>query len=283
MIAKLLYRDILSTDGGPILELKHRRVNYFEDAFESYSYLSIDLIADGKSKYGGKIYGRSDGTGYSTNLKKAVYISISEAIERWAFLSCVSSGKYGFSIDSTTNGMAAFPSLLSRYAIEKATLEAYERWCLIEWWNGSIDGELIKDIQPGLNIVLFSYKNWFSCIAFKNFESFRAYGFSGGKTLNAALYKAKIELYRNYELLSNFDFSQDVEDIVDKRILYFAKEGQKMFDERVYDSKSRSAIPKLIVNNEIKGPWTKYAIVWRCLFQHSTSKFLDKDHYFFYF
>src|SRR5690606_5914726 len=94
------------------------------------------------------------------------------------------------------------------------------------------------------------------------------YGFSGGKTKELALKKALIEFKRNFDLVSHLDDSHCLKirngrNMYEKRTVYFSEvKGHLEFLDRIDSKKSKTNIvPKLIVDNKIKGPWSKYAIV----------------------
>src|ERR1022692_2454767 len=75
-------------------------------------------------------------------------------MERWAFRVKVRAPDrelYGFDIDESSNGMAAFPGLFHTEARKRALLEAVERASVIAWWEGVLDGEVRSTDWPGIS------------------------------------------------------------------------------------------------------------------------------------
>jgi ribosomal protein S12 methylthiotransferase accessory factor YcaO len=89
------------------------------------------------------LFAIADGSGTHTSASVARHIAVSEALERWAITSISQSARrssYGFDLDLTSNGMAAFPGLIAKQARRFARLEAVERHCLFGWWEGLYRG-----------------------------------------------------------------------------------------------------------------------------------------------
>ena len=96
------------------------------------------------------LYSNVDGMGSDQNKSVAYFKAISEAMERWAFYSLTSSqhrNDFGFDIDSTSSGFAAFPGFTKRPAAYYARLEALERWALVSWWFGLLPVPLVGMVK----------------------------------------------------------------------------------------------------------------------------------------
>ena len=148
-MAPLKYRNILSSRGGPVERLMVRQGQLLtgEACFESYVYLKESLRPSYLDERGFQIYGSVDGTGAAKWKNQAIYRAISEAVERWAFREThISSSrkKYGFDINATTDGMAAFPGITRTAARQAAFYEALERATICEWWERNANHESIS-------------------------------------------------------------------------------------------------------------------------------------------
>mgnify|MGYP003666838751 FL=1 len=131
-LAAMRYRDVFADDGGPIervltgdfsiLGRPHKQANAFLRA----------PLAAGKSSYA--VFGQADGTGSAPSASVACHMAISEALERWAFLAMhdrPEGARFGFDVDRSSNGMAAFPGFFRSSAARRARNEALERYALI--------------------------------------------------------------------------------------------------------------------------------------------------------
>lgn len=261
-----------------------------ERIFEAHTYLKAELITVPSQK----IYGDAHGTGTHGKIQTAIDNSISEALERWAFYNCLESDSatlYGFDVNPTSTGMAAYPSFSTTPVRRIALLEALERWALTHWWQGQISikelpllpdqttgWELLVPLQDSAVVLLTQ-------VVSQNREKFLAtYGFAAGFNVKHATEKAIIELDRNRRNLLVFlalegcaesiaKLSHDSFDLSERRLLYFStREGHDKVLERIEASsrKTMSKInPQLLVDSQLKGPWSKYAKVWRCLFKEN--------------
>lgn len=238
-----------------------------------------------------KLYGNPDGAGSDKHKSVACYKAISECLERWAYYETVygnSAKEYGFHIDPTTTGMAAFPGFTSRAAQNTAKNEALERWAIAEWWAGHLQTAQYK--LNAINYIVLKIPNtgsvvisWHPVTALSAVvENVMAYGFAGGTTEKAALLKSQIELYRNTEVLTKYFKNSKAPSmsemrLQEQRVLWFSTEdGYQLFQEKTDRSKKitiKNYTPQLIINKEISGPWSKYARTWRCLYKTSDSYF----------
>lgn len=274
-LAPLSYLNIMAEHGGPISEFKTTRTNidFSNMGYKTLVRLNNELVP---SRPQLTFYSDYDGTGSDIYQKVSFYKAVSEALERWCFFCCSSSKNYGFEIDQTTNGMAALPSLFSNGARENAQFEAFERWSILHWWHGLIHNSAIDEFEYGKAIyITHPQGQMFTAITFSCCSNGRyVYGFGTASSKEAAKQRAVIELKRNYDLVSSIHENdinriQNIGNIIEKRLLYFS-EGEKHneFIEKTKKNLALKNVPlKLFVDAEIKGPWSKYAKVWRCLFE----------------
>lgn len=276
--APFLYRDIVSDSCGPIgkVELTETQILNTCGGYEALAYLHQSLSLTKFDVF--YLYSNADGSGSASTKNEAIYKAISEALERWAFYVTFSSSdkeRYGFLIDPSTTGMAAFPGLFKFQARSLAYREALERYALVAWWAGLLPLRKLN-YREGIvayEIVTADSSPSVALLTRKVGERF-VYGFAAHKNFKKACLKAEIELERNaYVLTLPFEIPKEKEiSTLEKRLLYFSEsEGRKLFEQRVFTSLKLEAfppLPKLCVDSEIKGPWTKYTTVWRCLFTY---------------
>lgn len=96
--------------------------------------------------------------------------------------------------------------------------------------------------------------------------------------------KAIYELDRNLRIL-NLRADNPPESVVDRTLLYFmSTEGKQKFEYLIMSAPAsiKAVFPKILCDKELKGPWTKYAKVWRFVYDDS---FYDatEDYTFFTF
>jgi hypothetical protein len=293
-LAPWKYRNILSADGGPVRKIEAQRLTspILQSVYEAYAELDPKVLSFALVK-DAKVYGTADGNGTSLYLNQARYKSISEALERWAFYELAASqrtDRFGFSVDRSTTGMAAFPGLTDREVSDNAFFEAIERWSLCAWWEGKLRSSRLSGptiagsfIPVGVEIKidhLFSSipvarKRTASVVLLWHRIPGRervCYGFSCASSVEKAIQRASVELDRNRRVLSELSPSSDISEIGEKRLVFFSTtEGHARFLERVElslkDHSVISAPPKLVTNGLIPGPWENYCHVWRCLFE----------------
>jgi hypothetical protein len=109
-VAGYRYRNVLETDGGPVGRVMVREFPvYGRHMYQANAWLS-DRIVTKRKRYA--LYSDADGTGTAQSPMIARYMAISETMERWAYRAKLRADDrelYGFDIDESTNGMAAFP------------------------------------------------------------------------------------------------------------------------------------------------------------------------------
>lgn len=292
-LAKWKYSRVLKEFGGPIERVSFREIDFFgEKHFEAYAYLDLGKIHfPEKNK---SIYGNAHGSGTGSHKTVAIYKAISEALERWAWASCLSQkcnsslgypGPGGTEIQSNTDGFGAFPGLFAKSARAPAFAEALERWALCSWWEeklghtsiGQFDFDLYAtEIQQPLS-------DFSVVLCWKDSRYGRLHGFACANSFSRALEKAKVELSRNLRVLENFSAGEIQTNsnfnLNEKRLLNFSKDsGFSLFEKRIQKSvKSEKVRPSLIFDRPIIGQWTKFTHVWRCLFDSSTLDSSRKD------
>lgn len=239
------------------------------------------------------VYSNRDGAGADRFKNIAVYKSISEALERWAFYVFADQADqsiYRFDENPSTTGMAAYPGLSAKKARSNAILEASERWALHEFWRGNLPVK--EHFSPIENLNHYEigtpFKNvYVSLVSFKS-ESQFVYSFAADNTLIGSFNHALIELSRNFRVMKkiaqlNKSYA-DFNDISDRRLIFFSTfEGNEFFNNKIKSAPSKIlAHPKLICDNEIKGEWSEYTRVWRYLYEGAYPN-SESDHTFFMF
>jgi hypothetical protein len=303
-LAPWKYRNILSTDGGPVgtLEIFLHQSSLLHSVYEAFAILDPKVA---QAPPVGKTYVydfSSDGCGTSIYPSQARYKSISEALERWAFYALVydEADKYGFDIDRSTTGMASYPGITARSARENAFDEALERWALCAWWEGLLPTRIIppspeKKGWRGAEI-LTPFQNKSVVLLWSNVGTTdqTSYSFACGNKPERAIGRALVELDRNQRAISGFFKTQGpsvsisfLEDPIERRLMHFASpSGFQAFQERMESSSHMTKMtdrPPLVVDQAIPGPWNRYTQVWRCLFQPISDDFQsDRLDYFLF-
>ncbi len=270
----------MAKDGGPVAKLVFSEIVTDKNTkqYEVGCYLKEELRPSHIPKY--HLYGNPDGTGTDKYKSVACYKAISEALERWAFYQTKDENviKYGFDVDPSTTGMAAYPGLFKSQARNIAMLEALERWVISEWWSGCLSSFTLADVQLPQNIVIEIVGYGVVAVIWNQLDSSSqniAYGFAAGSSAKLAIEKAECELQRNIFVLKNYfekesQINLSMLSLQEQRLVWFSKpEGHRLFLDRVSKSKldmQTNKIPKLLVDKEVIGPWSSYATVWRCLF-----------------
>jgi hypothetical protein len=289
--APFRYRNVFAENGGPIQRTENAGTLVIAGRNETQvnAFLKPEL-AIGKMSH--SVYGNADGTGSSEFPAVAEHKAISEALERWAFLTVHRSGdarKYGFTHDRSSNGMAAFPGLRFQ-ARSAAYFEALERWALIGWWAGHFDAS--ARTLPGFEnlgaVQIHHGRPEEVVILYRKMESgLVSYGHAAGKTLRAAAGKAAVELARTEFVLARHrarGVLATISNFMERRAMYFSSEsGFHDFNERLH-RKPDKAPPawKTIFDGEIPGPWSQWATIWRNCVEMPTCAFLNREENFFF-
>jgi hypothetical protein len=290
-LAAINYRDIFTSAGGPIERVSSGFIDVLgKPSHQANAYLAPGLI---RGKPTLSVYGNADGTGANGSPQVARHMAISEALERWAFYD-KSQGedraKYGFDIDNSTNGMAAFPGLFKAQARKRAYHEALERWALISWWSGHMRASVVGDSLFGVTALRLEHSAKFGEVAIvfrRSAAGHVSYGYSAGSTFHSAAARAAVELARNEFVVGFYKLSNVVREVpncFERRCLYFAgEEGHAEFLRRVFDRKpSLDSKWSVLFDGELPGPWSKYATVWRVTPAMPTKDYLDPKCPFFF-
>jgi ribosomal protein S12 methylthiotransferase accessory factor YcaO len=295
-LASFRYRSVLAAGGGPIERLEMTEAAVLgERCFLANAYLRDDLAGNGPARL---LYSQASGSGTDASPMVARFKAISEALERWAHwqLHNTAEGRrYGFDVDPSSNGMAAFPGLLRRQARRCALLEAAERFNLLNWWEGrlaalesatrwpGVRSATICSEAPGLTVILFK----------RTTAGVVAYGHAAAMDFNTACRKAAVEMERHAQVVAHFALTHagNIRDQlpadahpIERRSLFFAREeGHELFLERLrsHPTKAPPAL-RLVFDGSIPGPWTRYADVWRVIYAPPSDRFLGLDENYFF-
>jgi ribosomal protein S12 methylthiotransferase accessory factor YcaO len=237
----------------------------------------------------------ADGTGLHINGSIARHMAVSEAMERWAFSALVASDRaadYGFDIDPSSCGMSAYPGLVARQARRRSVLEAIERFSLISWWDGRVEGRVFDTDWPGISavaidgpfggvtVVVYGRTQWGGYV----------YGHAADESFSGACERAVMELARHEWVMRAWWLSRvagerkSPTNIFERRCIHFATEdGHREFLEHVQRRPSGPAPrPDVICDTDIPGPWSNYATVWRFALRPPSDGYLrGGDGYFF--
>ena len=288
-LAAFRYRNVLTEHGGPIerIETADFPVNG-RRMVQANAMLKEGLVPRRPLE----IYSAVDGTGTHPSAMVARHIAVSEALERWAFHATVRSehrARYGFDKDESSSGMAAFPGLSTAGARASARYEAYERYCLLHWWEGLLDGDwretpwegisaIVFEPEPDVTAVILFTKSRLGCSHY--------YGHAAGPSFREACRKALLELTRHEWVLNRWSASaigRPPSNWMEQRAWFFSTQaGHAKFLERL----SRRAKPtprrELIADLEVEGPWRRFATVWRFAFRPPSERFATSDSQYFY-
>lgn len=289
-LAPWYYRNLVE-DKAIIDKIEYYQVELFDGMkyFESNVFLNQQLVPNWLSK--SEIYKNCSGTGTDKFKNISVHKAISESLERLAFFQAIElkQKKYFFDIVPTTNGMAAFPHFLTKYARTNARQEAIERWAIHEFNRNHLPVKSQKLDYPNLVAyeLIVPFKDVKVCILSLQENDFYTFAFAAGVNFEKAIDRAKIELNRNRTVIKKVMDKglAEFNETVDKTLFFFAsEEGNQKFQELV--SKAPKTIkndnPKVLCDLEMVGPWTEYTKVWRYLLEDSYFD-CSKDHTFFMF
>lgn len=289
------HRNVSAVRGGPIAGVQVGEMPFFgEKRFLAHAVLVPGLRAQWANR---ALYSRVDGTGVHEAAQTARHMAISEALERWAHgaasRDAALSAKYGFDVDPTTNGMAAYPSLLPAPARIRAWEEAMERHAIRCWWEDRCGATLRETEWPGVTAIeILGPQHTHTVIAWR-YTAFDlvAYGHAASQTFLAALDHALIELAR-HELALRYRWfgngagpEQDpLSDIGECRAWYFSTpEGHDRFLRRVNERVEEPCPePEIIFDGEVFGPWSAYTHIWRVVCRPYSDAYLKagKDYFF---
>ncbi len=294
-VAGYRYRNVLESEGGPVSRISLREFPvYGRPMFQANAWLSDKIVAR-RQKFA--LYSDADGTGTSGTPMVARYMAISETMERWAYrvkVRATDRELYGFDIDESSNGMAAFPGLFHTEARKRAQLEAVERASIIAWWEGALDGEVRTTEWPGINALVLPSPIGVgvTVVAFREVRpDCFAYGQGAAVDYFGACERAVMELARNEYVLGlrrvslGLAAQEAPSDLFERRCLFFSSpEGHALFQERIHRKITGPRFTSdVICDAEIEGPWSEFASVWRVLIRPATTEFLvNSERYFFW-
>jgi hypothetical protein len=243
------------------------------------------------------VFNPAHGSGTAPSPMVARFMAISEAMERWAHAQLhdgPDKHKYGFDLDPSSNGMAAFPGVCQRQARQGALMEASERFNLLNWWEGNLPAAESDTRWPGVQAAtICSDAPGVTVILFKRMtQGFVAYGHAAAADYATACRKAAIEMERHALIIARFAHAHagrlqdqlpaDAHPI-ERRSLFFATEaGHELFLERLRSSPHRAAAqPHLAYDGPVPGPWSRYADVWRVVYTPPSERFLGSEENYF--
>jgi hypothetical protein len=184
--------------------------------------------------------------------------------------------------------MAAFPGLTANPARLAARSESVERYCLLNWWERRLDGTICSTHWPNVTAIQFDELfGYLAVILFRVSEmGCYSYGYAAARNLESSHKHAMLELMRHESVICEWLTSDgpQLQDIFERRALFFStEEGHRLFKDRLNAKASRGRlVPEVICDAEIKGDWSNYATVWRCLLRPPSSEFLSSDVRFFF-
>ena len=293
-LAAFRYRNVLASAGGPIERLEIADVTVLgERRFLANAYL-VEKLAGNREDC--SLYSRANGSGTAASPMVARFMAISEAMERWAHWELHRSPdrhKYGFDVDPSSNGLAAYPGFWRRQARLGAQLEATERFNLLNWWEGRLPALETETRWPGVRAAtICSQAPGITVILFKRTkEGFVAYGHAAGMDFDSACQRAAGEMERHEQVVSRFALSHagKIRDQLpanahplERRSLFFAlDEGHELFLERLRSPARAEAELKLVYDGPVPGPWSRYADVWRVVYAPPSRRFLGMEENYF--
>src|SRR6478736_4346715 len=293
-LAAFRYRAIMAASGGPIERLEIADVALLgRRTFLANAFLRAGLAGD---LAGNEVFSAANGSGTSDSPMVARFMALSEALERWAHwqLCLTDGGKYGFDVDPSTNGMAAFPGLWGRQARPGALMEAAERFNLLNWWEGRLAAAESSTAWPGVRAaVICSAVPGITVILFRRTaEGFVAYGHAAAMDYATACRKAAGEMERHAQVISRFamthagridDQLSPAAHPIERRSIFFATEaGHELFLERLRSAPRKlAAPPRKVFDGPVPGPWNRYADVWRVVYEPPSDRFLGAEENYF--
>lgn len=289
-LAALRYRSVFTADGGPIERVTTSDCSVLGQSQRQANAFLRPELAVGKPSHA--IFGHADGTGSSLSPAIACHMAISEALERWAFLATFRSAhaiRYGFDVDRSSNGMAAFPGLFRSQAARRARMEALERYAVISWWDGRFNAEIRPAPFAGVELVRIHHNAGEGevVVLIQKTRAGYSFGHAAGRTLTSAAMRAAVELARSDFVITAHRAKGalvQAANYLERRALHFStEEGHGQFRERLARAADRPApCWRPVFDGEICGPWTRWATVWRCAVAMPTRDYLEPQADFFF-
>jgi len=293
-LAAYRYRNVLAARGGPVERLSCAETTVLGARwFQSNAHLRPDCLAGVWKK---RVFSDASGSGTDRSPLVARCKAISEALERWAHWATFRAGeacRYGFDIDPSSNGMAAFPGLFARQARGPALMEAAERFNLLHWWEGRLaaraatspgpgtDAFVIESDAPGITVILHR----------RSERGHHAFGHAARPTFAAACDAAAVEMERHETVVGYYVLTAggrggwidgDMHPIEQRSLFFASAEGYEVFRAHVAGGiTGRRALPRIVFDGAVPGPWERYAHVWRVLFEPPSLRFLSREQDYF--
>jgi hypothetical protein len=288
-LAAVRYRSVLAAEGGPVECIEEGELEvYGRRYFQANVRLKESLVPRRPMQ----VYGDADGTGLADSPMVARHIAISEALERWAYYVTSRSAQktaFGFHLDRSSSGMAAFPGFSRSPARRAARFEAIERYCLLNWWERRLDGKPTRTIWPGVTAISFdAVEGGNAVILFKRSEwGFFSYGHAAAKSFDRACEHALTELVRHEWAIRGWALTNSglpPDHPFERRAWFFSTEEGHDFFSRRLETPVACLPPKteVVCDSEIRGPWSDYATVWRFLFRPPSERFITDEHNYFF-
>lgn len=290
--AALKYRNVLAQFGGPVAGIE---MGEFPVRGRKLVLANATLKPGLTRKMPMSLFSDADGTGVHPLPSVARHIAVSEALERWAFSALVRSERaddFGFDVDPSSTGMSAFPGLIDRQARRRSVLEAIERYSLMAWWEGRVEGRRFDTDWPGVSAVAIDGPfGGVTVVAYARTQwGGYVYGHAADESFTGACERAIVELARHEWVMRSWWLAtvagerKTPSNIFERRVLHFAsEEGHAEFQSHVNNRVARpAAAPEVICDSELPGPWSEYATVWRfALRPPSDGHIRGGDGYFF--
>ena len=292
-IGAIRYRSILAHRGGPVARLVGGTTTILgRQQFQVCAWLRPELGGNVDTQ----LFGGAAGTGTAPSMMVARFMAISEALERWAHRACATAAapQYGFEVDPSSNGMAAFPGLTTRPVRLRARQEAFERLALLSWWERGTTARRCATAWPEVNAVELAAPDGVSMVIVhtRSAQGHFAYGHAAAADFAAACRRAVVEMCRHDHVVRKrlgqleAGAAPPLTSVLERRAWYFSTPaGHARFLEAVRRAERSALRPEvdLVFDGEIPGPWTKYADVWRVACRMPSRRFLtDQDDYFFW-
>ncbi|MEX0320730.1 MAG: hypothetical protein AB3N63_01080 [Puniceicoccaceae bacterium] len=280
---------LVSEEGGPISKIEYGQTDYLGQMWQlSRATLQEDFQHPmGRSLC---LFDPADGSGMATTRLEARAKAVSEALERWAFTE-TSAGPdamfYGYPDSMSTKGMAAFPGIFPGQARRWAMAEAFEYYSVDAWWGGTLNHWIINREDATIVFINQPEFNGHIALAIRHLDLnnyVASYGIGSGTTPEEAELKAQLEACRSQTILERRDatpVSARTKPILEQeqRLLELSSpEGFAMVKDRLASRPWLPAVqPKVIFDGPVKGPWNKYAHVWRYALEPFTIKYRQKQ------
>jgi hypothetical protein len=293
-LAALRFREALASEGGPVQGIACWKMSVLgEQGYVANASLRAEHLPNRAVNF---LYSNASGSGTDRSPLVARFKAISEAMERWAHWTVFRAPEaacYGFDVDPSSTGMAAFPGLFARQARERALMEAAERFNLLHWWECRLDVRPVNVPWPEVEAWVFDSEAPGITVLLhqRTPAGDHAYGHAAAPTFGAACSHAAAEMERQTNVLNLYRAkrgslaAREGMHPMEQRSLFFAtEEGHAVFRGRLARcAAGPRARPKLVFDGEVPGPWSRYADVWRVLYEPPSRRFLSRDpHYFFW-